>query len=105
MSIVHEREGVTLYVGDCLSVLRELPSASVDALVTDPPYGVGFMAQEWDTFRTRGSVESQPRAFQAWTERWAREALRVLKPGAHALIFGGTRTYHRLTAGLEDAGF
>lgn len=45
------------------------------------------------------------RPMQAWHERWAREALRVLKPGGHLLAFGGTRTYHRLVCAIEDAGF
>src|ERR1700722_20080489 len=110
-----------------------LPDCSIDAIVTDPPYGLGFMGKEWDspgksfvqrkadrrnTFdhvggnhnpvnsadaaRTR-RVEGQ--RFGAWCEEWARECLRVLKPGGHLLAFGSTRTYHRLACGVEDAGF
>jgi site-specific DNA-methyltransferase (adenine-specific) len=55
------------------------------------------MGKAWDTHT--------PRGFQAWCEAWGKEALRVLKPGGHLLAFGGTRTYHRLTSGIEDAGF
>jgi site-specific DNA-methyltransferase (adenine-specific) len=78
--------------------MRTLPADSVDAIVTDPPYGLEFMGKAWDGFGT-------PLGFQTWTEQWAREALRVLKPGGHLLAFGGTRMYHRLAAGIEDAGF
>lgn len=53
----------------------------------------------------RGSGVAQMRAFQDWCEQWAREAFRVLKPGGHLLAFGGTRTFHRLASGIEDAGF
>lgn len=87
---------VGLYLGDCLDVLREMDPESVDAVVCDPPYGLEFMGKEWDRYA--------PPQFAAWCETWAREALRVLKPGGHLLAFGGTRTFHRLTCGLEDAG-
>jgi DNA modification methylase len=84
--------------GDCVEVMRTLPSDSIDAIVTDPPYGIEFMGKEWDGFGT-------PAGFQRWVEQWAREAFRVLKPGGHLLAFGGTRMYHRLASGVEDAGF
>ncbi len=176
---------------DVLVGLRALPSNSVDAFVTDPPYGLEFMGAEWDSFggdawragagmvapgigdrptawpsfggdsanatcsrckgRMRGRkvcecpepawvVKGQPRqlqdstyqtghygrntavrhgiggsygsegaknsrAFGEWCYQWAVEALRVAKPGAHILAFGGTRTYHRLVCALEDAGW
>lgn len=89
--------GTTLRLGDCLDVLPELPTSSVDALVTDPPYHLGFMGRAWD--------KASPHESQLKHTRWATEALRVLKPGAHAVVFGGTRTYHRMVCGLEDAGF
>jgi len=89
---------VTLLIGDCIEQMRTLEADSVDAIVTDPPYGLKFMGKEWDGFGT-------PLGFQTWSEQWAREALRVLKPGGHLLAFGGTRMYHRLAAGIEDAGF
>jgi DNA modification methylase len=83
--------------GDCIQVMRGLPEASVDAVVCDPPYHLAFMGKAWDTI-TPGQSQHEH-------ERWAREALRVLKPGGHLLAFGGTRTYHRLASGIEDAGF
>lgn len=89
---------VTLHRGDCLDVLRGLPEASVDAVVTDPPYGLAFMGREWDR-------HPSPAAYRSWCEAWARECLRVLKPGGYLLAFGGTRTSHRLVSGVEDAGF
>lgn len=81
----------TVYLGDCLDVLAAMPDASVDAIVTDPPYGLGFMGKAWDDLPPG--------------EDWARECLRVLKPGGHLLAFGGTRTWHRLAVAVEDAGF
>jgi len=89
---------VTLHLGDCLDVLAGLPDASIDAVVTDPPYNLGFMGREFDTIGTA-------MAFQGWCQRWASECLRVLKPGGYLLAFGGTRTWHRLSCGIEDAGF
>jgi DNA modification methylase len=157
-----------LIEGDCIERMRELDEASVDAIVTDPPYGIGFMGHEWDqpgdfgpvrangepglderveparrrqrqpspatgaghareramlggpsgrdnrTHTLRGGAmhagrydqsRSANQRFQAWCESWAREAFRVLKPGGHLLVFGSTRTYHRLSCGVEDAGF
>lgn len=82
---------VTLFHGDCLDALRQLPDASVDAVVTDPPYGLSFMGKRWDY-----DVPS--------VEIWA-ECLRVLKPGGHLLAFAGTRTQHRMAVRIEDAGF
>jgi DNA modification methylase len=86
-------DAVTVYQGDCLDVLKLLAPNSVDAVVTDPPYGLDFMGKHWDT----GAV-----AFD--TTVWA-HCLRVLKPGGHLLAFGGTRTWHRLACAIEDAGF
>lgn len=84
---------VQLYHGDCREVMRTLADDSVDAIVTDPPYELGFMGRAWD----RSGIAYDP---QVWAE-----ALRVLKPGGHLLAFGGTRTWHRLAAAIEDAGF
>jgi hypothetical protein len=81
----------TLHLGDCLEVLRTMPECSVDAVVTDPPYGLAFMGKKWDY-----DVPS--------VEVWA-ECLRVLKPGGHLLAFAGTRTQHRMAVRIEDAGF
>lgn len=80
-----------IYHGDCLAVLRTLPDCSVDAVVTDPPYGLAFMGKRWDY-----DVPSE--------EVW-RECLRVLKPGGHLLAFAGTRTQHQMAVRIEDAGF
>ena len=96
--------------GDCLDLLRALPDNCIDAIVTDPPYGLspagrcrtwddiedgrkggGFMGKQWDA------------AVPGVT--WAREVLRVVKPGGHIVAFGGQRTIHRLICGLEDAGW
>ncbi|QRY62722.1 site-specific DNA-methyltransferase [Gordonia sp. PDNC005] len=134
---------VALHHGDCLDVLRTLPDNSVDAVVTDPPYGLEFMGKDWDapwkkpgadvgrgvkvaeqragemTEAGRGhttsagpylaarvdSIRAAGAPFQEWCTEWATECLRVLKPGGHMLAFGGSRTWHRLAAAVEDAGF
>lgn len=80
-----------LILGNCLEKLKELDNNSVDAIVTDPPYGLKFMNKHWDY-----DVPS--------VEIW-KECFRVLKPGGHLLSFGGTRTYHRMAINIEDAGF
>lgn len=81
----------TLYRGDCLDVLAAMEPGSVDAIVCDPPYGLGFMSKKWDALPP--GVD------------WARLCLRVLKPGGHLVAFGGTRTVHRLATAIEDGGF
>lgn len=150
---------VTVYQGDCIEVMRQMPENSVDAIVTDPPYALNFMGNAWDSFsgnpagtacddcgnddpvvgyrlcldclesadevalrnssmlgqvsqnwskketHSRGYADNNNQAFQRWTTLWAREAFRVLKPGGHLLAFAGTRTYHRMASGVEDAGF
>ena len=80
-----------LHHADCLEVLRGMADASVDSIVTDPPYGLSFMGKRWD--------------YDAPSEDIWRECLRVLKPGGHLLAFAGTRTQHRMAARIEDAGF
>jgi DNA modification methylase len=89
-------DNVTLLAGDCVEVMADMEDASVDAIVTDPPYGLEFMGKDWDNFGA---------GFQSWCKTWATEALRVIKPGGHLLAFGGTRTYHRMVCAIEDAGF
>lgn len=79
--------------GDCVAVMATLPECSLDAIVTDPPYEIGFMSKGWD----KSGVAFDP---ATW-----REALRVLKPGGHMVAFGGTRKFHRLACAIEDAGF
>jgi DNA modification methylase len=84
---------IDLRHGDCLTVMATLPADSVDAVVTDPPYELGFMGKAWDST----GVAFNP---DVW-----REVLRVLKPGGHLLAFSGSRTYHRMAVAIEDAGF
>lgn len=150
-------QDVALIQGDCVEVMAGMEDESVDAVVTDPPYGLEFMGRKWDrldgigqtsppTFGPPGIGERrtgwasrsgqsnrrceacghweysgtpcrcdrpvwpnvsahQGRLQQEWHHAWAREALRILRPGGHLLAFGGTRTFHRLTCAIEDAGF
>jgi DNA modification methylase len=119
-------DGVSVYHGDCIEVMRQLPDNSVDAVVTDPPYGLGFMGKDWDsvgalasrpasaekhdnayprTGKGKAAVTFDGNGFQLWFTEVATEALRILKPGGHLLAFGGTRTWHRLAVAIEDAGF
>lgn len=121
----------SIYNNDCLKQMASMGSDSVDAIVTDPPYGLSFMGKEWDSF---GNDARQPGdehyvtadnpygrqkvrygygpkfrdgmvAFQEAMTPIFVEALRVAKPGAHMLCFGGTRTFHRLACAIEDAGW
>ena len=80
-----------IIMGDCLDEMRKMQENSISCIVTDPPYGLGFMGKEWDA--------GLPHA-----EIW-QQALRIAKPGTFLLAFGGTRTYHRLTCAIEDAGW
>lgn len=79
--------------GDCRDQLATIPDNSIDAIVTDPPYELGFMGKSWDA----SGIAYNP---TVWTE-----CLRVLKPGGHLLAFSGSRTYHRMAVAIEDAGF
>lgn len=85
--------GAMLYLGDCREVMTQIPDASVDAVVTDPPYELGFMGKGWDSTGIANNVGM-----------W-QQCLRVLKPGGHLLAFSGSRTYHRMACAIEDAGF
>ena len=140
---------VTLLKGDCIKQLKGLKDNSVDSVVTDPPYGIGFMGKAWDTFdtknvkkankdatksykKTKDTKQDNPNLkgrknapiggkatfagtydltskgtlqYQKFCEEWGRECLRVLKPGGHLLSSCSPRMYHRMTVGLEDAGF
>lgn len=117
--------------GNCIEVLKTLPENSVDSIVTDPPYGLEFMGNDWDApwkssevvkvtdkstngifhdkgFNhgirfSRGLVEMQE--FQKWSTGWAKEIFRVIKPGGYILVFGGSRTYHRMACAIEEAEF
>lgn len=88
-----DTDRVQLWHGDCLDVLRQLPDASVDSIVTDPPYEIGFRGKSWDSTGIAFSVD-------LWNE-----CLRVLRPGGHLLAFGASRAWHRLAVAIEDAGF
>lgn len=124
-----------LLLGDCLEQMKTLEADSIDAVVTDPPYGISFMGKAWDGKDIQAVMQRKMRkgtarpdgwerhdgqafaagtydlsskgllAFQLWTEEWAAESLRVLKPGGHLLSFASPRTYHRMATGIEDAGF
>lgn len=117
----------SLHLGDCLEVLRSMPENSVDSVVTDPPYGIRFMGKAWDgqdivemtkRDRPKGGENSLAMSagkysrtyedmlcFEEFTLAWAKEAIRVLKPGGHILVFCSPRSYHRMACGIEDAGF
>lgn len=133
---------MTIHHGDCLEVMATLDAESIDAIVTDPPYGLGFMGKHWDhaagaaaplddvsPMRRRPEHDAvnagmsrqggrqwrgtdgqrrqarDAREYQAWCETWAAGMLRVAKPSAYLLAFGGTRTVHRMTCAIEDAGW
>jgi len=127
--------GYRILEGDVIDQMQTLADLSVDAIVTDPPYGLEFMGKEWDApwktdrrqgFRDELQMPDNPygrskvrygngasygadarlmQSLENWHFSWAVEALRVLKPGGHLLAFGGARTYHRLACAVEDAGF
>jgi len=82
-----------IYNMNCLEGLKLLDDNSIDSIVTDPPYELGFMGKKWDNTGISYNVD-------LW-----KECLRVLKPGGHLLSFGGSRTYHRMACAIEDAGF
>lgn len=82
-----------LRLGDCIEQMALMPDNSVDSIVTDPPYELGFMGKKWDSTGIAYNVE-------VW-----QQALRVLKPGGHLIAFSGSRTYHRMVVAIEDAGF
>lgn len=96
--LTKKREGrpkrtLRLMVGDSLYRLRDEPDNSVDSVVCDPPYEIGFMGKKWD------------KAGIAFNVKLWREAFRVLKPGGYLLAFSASRTYHRMVVAIEDAGF
>lgn len=97
MNSIDLYDGITLHQGDCRDIMRTYPDQHFDAVITDPPYGISFLGEKWDT--------ATPTGFQSWAQSWGEEALRVLKPGGYLLAFSAPRTYHRITSGLEDAGF
>ena len=119
-----DEDGRIIYCGDCRELLPQLQPC-VHAVVTDPPYGLEFMGKDWD--KLGGTVEvanenmdkshpfrdgtnrirygSSAASMQTWHQQWAELALAACLPGANLLAFGGTRTSHRLTCAIEDAGW
>ena len=94
MPPAHTRENTmsqTIINGDSAEVLKQFKDNSIDAVITDPPYGIEFLAKEWD--RNTGAVE-------IWSE-----CLRILKPGGYLLAFSAARTYHHLATNIESVGF
>jgi site-specific DNA-methyltransferase (adenine-specific) len=79
--------------GDCIAEMKKMDANSIDSIVTDPPYEIGFMGKGWDNTGI------------AYNKKMWAEALRVLKPGGHMLAFSSTRTYHRMVCAIEDSGF
>jgi DNA modification methylase len=95
-----------------MALFDRLEHGSVDAVVTDPPYGIDFQHAAWDgraidatAKRLEGRRLTPPEAFEVFSREWAQRCLRVLKPGGHLVAFGAPRTAHRLACALEDAGF
>jgi len=122
---MEELELNKVYCMDCLEGLKLMADNSVDSIVTDPPYGLSFMGKSWDTFdksqfgkqgeegindlKNKKNFKILPRyninGLYAFSLSWAKECLRVLKPGGFLLSFAGSRTYHKICSGIEDAGF
>ena len=90
---------IKLHLGDCLEYMKSQPDNFFDSIVTDPPAGISFMGKDWD--KDKGGRD----AWIAWMTVIASEAYRVLKPGAHALVWALPRTSHWTATAWEDAGF
>ena len=97
--------GVEVVYADCLEEMRTMKDGWVDSVITDPPYGLSFMGRRWDTFGRGATPHDSMAAYQEKMTPVFAEALRVCKPGAHLLCFGGTRTFHRMACAAEDAGW
>jgi site-specific DNA-methyltransferase (adenine-specific) len=91
-------QNVQLLLGDCVVRMRGLPAASVDEIVSDPPYGLRFMSKDFDDL---GDGAQQ----RLWHKDWCEAAYHVLKPGGHVQAFSGTRTFHHMAHALVAAGF
>ena len=100
----------SLVHGDALELLSKLPADSIDLTLSDPPYGLSFHGETWDgSAIQRAAAAGHARlgaaeAFERWSCLWAHMCRRAMKPGAHLVAFGAPRTFHRLVAGVEDAG-
>lgn len=122
-------QNVKLILGDCIEKMKEMEENSIDTIITDPPYGLNFLYKDWDKFKedknpgggntgrdtpyARNRVapsfyqygDKERATFQSFSYAWAKEALRVAKPGSILLAMGSPRTYHRLACAIEDAGW
>lgn len=90
---IEKQNKYKIYQGDCQDMLSAIEENSIDAIVTDPPYELGFMNKKWDGTGIAYNVDF-------WNK-----CLKVLKPGGYLLAFGGSRTFHRIACAIEDAGF
>ena len=88
----------TIYVGNNLDIMPTLNAEQFHAVVTDPPYNLGFMSRDWDSV-------GNGKQYQQWLQDRSTQILHLAKPGAHLLCFGGTRMYHRTACAIEDSGF
>lgn len=93
MKLYSENDSYKIYNGDMLDMLQVIKPESIDAIVCDPPYELGFMNKSWDSTGIAFKKETWHNCFE------------VLKPGGYLLAFGGSRTYHRIACAIEDAGF
>jgi site-specific DNA-methyltransferase (adenine-specific) len=96
---IYDKWGIQVFEADCLDVMRGMPDNSVHAIITDPPAGVSFMSKSWDS--NRGGRDR----WVEWLAERMTEAMRVLKPGGHAIVWSLPRTSHWTAWALEDAGF
>lgn len=102
MSVPVTPQVIRIRLGDCVEVLGELATGSIDAVICDPPYFLGFMGKEFDR---QGGADSDPKKMQETHKAWLEQALRILKPGGLIVAMSGTRTFHRLGMAMEEAGF
>ena len=89
---------IEIILGDCIEKMKDIPSNSLHSVVTDPPYNVSLDKHKWDNFKDNSH-------FQKWTQKWAYQCFRILRPGGYLISFSANRTYHRMVCGIEDAGF
>jgi DNA modification methylase len=93
---VNDSDLCTFLLGDCLEMMKTIPDNSIDCVITDPPYAIAIA--KWDTFQTMLH-------FADFTEQWATECFRVLKPGGTISSFNASRTYHHMATAIDKAGF
>jgi site-specific DNA-methyltransferase (adenine-specific) len=108
---------IRLVLGDCIEQMRGIPSGTIGAIISDPPYGLSFMGKDWDRLVSSKAPEflldapavdltaESSRQMQGWHLQWLKECYRILRPGGVIKAFSATRTQHRLAAAMEEAGF